>query len=144
MKITLPIIIAVLGFTSSSLGQSPSPAAATAAQDSTALRPFTVPIVPQAALDDLRRRIAATRCPEKETVADQSQGVQLATMQKLASYWEKDYDWRKCEAKLKALPNFITTIEGLDIHFIHVRSKNPNALLNSTRKASPMVFISVP
>ena len=103
-------------------------AAATAAQDSTAIRPFTVPIVPQAALDDLRRRIAATRWPEKETVADQSQGVQLATMQKLASYWGKDYDWRKCEAKLKALPNFITTIDGLDIHFIHVRSKNPSAL----------------
>jgi len=103
-------------------------AAATAAQDSTAIRPFTVPIVPQAALDDLRRRIAATRWPEKETVADQSQGVQLATMQKLANYWGKDYDWRKCEAKLKALPNFITTIDGLDIHFIHVRSKNPNAL----------------
>ena len=103
-------------------------AAATAAQDSTAIRPFTVPIAPQAELDDLRRRIAATRWPDKETVADQSQGVQLATMQKLASYWGKDYDWRKCEAKLKALPNFITTIDGLDIHFIHVRSKNPNAL----------------
>jgi pimeloyl-ACP methyl ester carboxylesterase len=84
--------------------------------------------VPQTALDDLRKRIAATRWPEKETVADQTQGVQLATMQKLASYWGKDYDWRKCEAKLKALPNFITTIDGLDIHFIHVRSKNPNAL----------------
>ena len=103
-------------------------AAATPAQDSIAIRPFTVPIVPQSALDDLRRRVAATRWPEKETVADQSQGVQLATMQKLASYWGKDYDWRKCEAKLKALPNFITTIDGLDIHFIHVRSKNPNAL----------------
>jgi pimeloyl-ACP methyl ester carboxylesterase len=103
-------------------------AAATAAQDSTAIRPFTVPIAPQSALDDLRRRIAATRWPEKETVADQSQGVQLATMQKLASYWGKDYDWRKCEAKLKALPNFVTTIDGLDIHFIHIRSKNPNAL----------------
>src|SRR5205807_10595449 len=102
-------------------------AAVTAAQDSTAIRPFTVPIVPQAALDDLRRRIAATRWPEKETVADQSQGVQLATMQKLASYWGKDYVWRKCEAKLKALPNFITTIDGLDIHFIHVRSKIPSA-----------------
>jgi pimeloyl-ACP methyl ester carboxylesterase len=108
--------------------QTSAAATATAAQDSTAIRPFTVPIVPQAALDDLRRRIAATRWPEKETVADQSQGVQLATMQKLASYWGKDYDWRKCEAKLKALPNFITTIDGLDIHFIHVRSKNPNAL----------------
>jgi pimeloyl-ACP methyl ester carboxylesterase len=136
MKIvTLPIIIAALGVTSLGSAQSPSlaasgntSAAATAAQDSTAIRPFTVPIVPQAALDDLRRRIAATRWPEKETVADQSQGVQLATMQKLASYWGKDYDWRKCEAKLKAVPNFITTIDGLDIHFIHVRSKNPNAL----------------
>jgi pimeloyl-ACP methyl ester carboxylesterase len=135
MKITLLIIVATLGFTSPSWAQSPSPpasgntsTAATAAQDSTAIRPFTVPIAPQAALDDLRRRIAATRWPEKETVADQSQGVQLATMQKLASYWGKDYDWRKCEAKLKALPNFITTIDGLDIHFIHVRSKNPNAL----------------
>src|SRR6184192_3992360 len=103
-------------------------AAVTAAQDSTAIRPFTVPIVPQAALDDLRRRIAATRWPEKETVADQSQGVQLATMQKLASYWGKDYEWRKCEAKLKALPQFITTIDGVDIHFIHVRSKEKNAL----------------
>ncbi len=128
MKKTLPIIIATLGFALLSLAQSPSSAAATAAQDSTAIRAFTVPIVPQAALDDLRRRIAATRWPEKETVADQTQGVQLATMQKLASYWGKDYDWRKCEAKLKALPNFITTIDGLDIHFIHVRSKNPNAL----------------
>src|SRR5262245_30718362 len=96
--------------------------------EQTAIRPFTVPTVPQAALDDLRRRVAASRWPEKETVADQSQGVQLATMQKLASYWAKDYDWRKCEAKLKALPHFVTNIDGLDIHFIHVRSKNPNAL----------------
>src|SRR6202158_4449971 len=128
MKITLPIIIAALGVTSLGSAQSPSPAASGAAQDSTAIRPFTVPIVPQAALDDLRRRIAATRWPEKETVTDASQGVQLATMQKLASYWAKDYDWRKCEAKLKALPNFITTIDGLDIHFIHVRSKEKNAL----------------
>ncbi len=103
-------------------------AAATAAQDQTAIRPFKIPVVSQAALDDLRRRIAATRWPEKETVADDSQGVQLATMQKLASYWGKDYDWRKCEAKLKALPHFVTNIDGLNIHFIHVRSKNPNAL----------------
>jgi pimeloyl-ACP methyl ester carboxylesterase len=106
----------------------PTSGAATAAQDSNAIRPFTVPTVPQSAVDDLRRRIKATRWPEKETVTDASQGVQLATMQKLASYWGKDYDWRRCEAKLKALPNFITTIDGLDIHFIHVRSKNPNAL----------------
>ncbi|MEY2574928.1 MAG: hypothetical protein QOF80_415 [Verrucomicrobiota bacterium] len=105
-----------------------TPAGANAAQDSTAIRPFTVPVVPQAVLDDLRRRIAATRWPEKETVADDSQGVQLATMQALAKYWATDYDWRKCEAKLKALPHFVTNIDGLDIHFIHVRSKNSNAL----------------
>jgi pimeloyl-ACP methyl ester carboxylesterase len=93
-----------------------------------AIRPFAVPTAPQAALDDLKKRIANTRWPEKETVNDATQGVQLATIQKLASYWGKDYDWRKCEAKLKALPNFITTIDGVDIHFIHVRSKEKNAL----------------
>src|ERR1044072_7405811 len=93
-----------------------------------AIRPFTVPTVPKSALDDLRRRVAGTRWPEKETVDDTTQGVQLATMQKLASYWRKDYGWRKCEAKLKALPHFVTNIDGLDMHFIHVRSKNPNAL----------------
>jgi pimeloyl-ACP methyl ester carboxylesterase len=98
------------------------------ASDDKAIRPFSVPTAPQSALDDLRKRIAATRWPEKETVADATQGVQLATMQKLASYWTKDYDWRKCEKTLKALPNFVTTIDGLDIHFIHVRSKSPNAL----------------
>ena len=89
-----------------------------------AIRPYEINI-PEEALTDLRQRIKATRWPEKETVADQTQGVQLATMQKLARYWSTDYDWRKCEAKLKALPNFITTIDGLDIHFIHVRSKIP-------------------
>ncbi len=92
-----------------------------------AIRPFHIN-VPKAALDDLRRRIVATRWPEKETVADESQGVQFATIQKLARYWATDYDWRKCEATLKALPQFITTIDGLDIHFIHVRSKHKNAL----------------
>ena len=103
-------------------------ATADAAQDQTAIRPFKVPVVSQAALDDLRRRIAATRWPEKETVTDASQGVQLATMQKLARYWGTDYDWRKGEAKLKAVPHFVTEIDGLDIHFIHVRSKHENAL----------------
>jgi pimeloyl-ACP methyl ester carboxylesterase len=101
---------------------------AAGATDEKAIRPFTVPKVPQAALDDLRKRIATTRWPEKEAVPDTSQGVQLATMKALAGYWGKDYDWRKCEAKLKALPHFVTNIDGLDIHFIHVRSKNPNAL----------------
>ena len=76
----------------------------------------------------LRERVAATRWPDQETVADDSQGVQLATMQELARYWATDYDWRKCEAKLNALPQFVTEIDGLDIHFIHVRSKHANAL----------------
>ncbi len=92
-----------------------------------AIRPFHVDI-PDEALDDLRRRIAATRFADKETVADGSQGVQLATTQKLARYWGTDYDWRTCEARLNALPNFMTEIDGLDIHFIHVRSKHENAL----------------
>ena len=92
-----------------------------------ALRPFRV-AVPEAALADLRRRVATTQWPEKETVADESQGVPLATMRELARYWATDYDWRKAEAKLNALPQFITRIDGLDIHFIHVRSKHANAL----------------
>ena len=81
-----------------------------------------------AELADLRRRIKQTRWPERETVADNTQGVQLATMKQLAQYWASDYDWRKCEAKLKALPHFVTEIDGLDIHFIHVRSKHEDAL----------------
>ena len=93
----------------------------------TAIRPFRVD-VPQAELDDLRRRIAATRWPSRELVADRSQGVQLATMQELARYWATDYDWRKAEAKLNALPQFTTEIDGVDIHFIHVRSRHENAL----------------
>ena len=83
---------------------------------------------PEADLADLRRRINATRWPERETVADDTQGVQLATTQKLARYWATDYDWRKAEAKINAVPNFITNIDGLDIHFIHVKSKEKNAL----------------
>ena len=92
-----------------------------------ALRPFRVHISDEA-LADLRRRIRATQWPEKETVADESQGVPLAVMQKLANYWGTNYDWRKVEAKLNSYPQFITEIDGLDIHFIHVRSKNKNAL----------------
>ena len=91
------------------------------------LRPFHIHF-PQADLDELRRRVLATKWPRSETVKDASQGVQLATMQKLAGYWAKDYDWRKVEARLNALPQFITTIDGVDIHFIHVRSKHRNAL----------------
>jgi pimeloyl-ACP methyl ester carboxylesterase len=92
-----------------------------------AIRPFRHSF-PEADLADMRRRILATRFPEKETVNDATQGVQLATTQKLARYWGTDYDWRKCEARINALPNFITEIDGLDIHFIHVRSKHENAL----------------
>jgi len=92
-----------------------------------AIRPFHFN-APQAALDDLRRRIKATQWPERETVSDATQGVQLATMQKLARYWATEYDWRKVEARLSALPQFVTTIDGLDIHFIHVRSKHTSAL----------------
>jgi pimeloyl-ACP methyl ester carboxylesterase len=93
----------------------------------TAIRPFKVD-VPEESLVDLRSRVAATRLPERETVADQSQGVQLATMKELMRYWGSDYDWRRYEARLNALPQFLTEIDGLDIHFIHVRSKHDDAL----------------
>jgi pimeloyl-ACP methyl ester carboxylesterase len=98
-----------------------------AVSDKTAIRPFSVNFS-DTELADLRRRILATRFPEKETVADFSQGVPLETVQKLARYWGTEYDWRKVEARLNAVPNFITEIDGLDIHFIHVRSKHENAL----------------
>ncbi|HEX6533564.1 MAG TPA: alpha/beta fold hydrolase [Gemmatimonadaceae bacterium] len=96
-------------------------------RDQADIRPFRVS-VPETELTDLQRRINATKWPERETVADASQGVQLATMQSLARHWGTDYDWRKCEARLNALPNFITNIDGLDIHFIHARSKHEDAL----------------
>ncbi len=95
--------------------------------DKTAIRPFRFEAA-DADLDEMRRRIKATRFPEKETVADPSQGVQLALIRALARYWATDYDWRKCEAKLNSYPNFITEIDGLDIHFMHIRSKHENAL----------------
>jgi pimeloyl-ACP methyl ester carboxylesterase len=95
--------------------------------EASAIRPFHVSF-PEAELTELRRRVNATRWPERETVTDATQGVQLATVQKLADYWGKDYEWSKCEAKLKALPHFITEIDGLDFHFIHVRSKHEHAL----------------
>ena len=112
-----------------------------AAASGEAIRPFTLSF-PQEEIDELRRRIAATRWPERELVSDEAsrriwstpatagptQGVQLATMQKLMQYWGAEYDWSKCEARLKALPNFVTKIDGLDIHFIHVKSKHPGAL----------------
>ena len=95
--------------------------------DQTAIRPLTGEI-PQADLDDLRARVLATRFPEKETVDDLSQGPQLATMQALARYWVEEYDWSKCEDRLDELPHFLTEIDGLDIHFIHVRSEHEDAL----------------
>src|SRR5689334_1498222 len=98
------------------------------ATDKNAIRPFQVTNVPEAELIELRRRINATKWPERETVTDATQGVQLATTQALARYWATEYDWRKIEAKLNALPQFVTEIDGLDIHFIHVRSKHENAL----------------
>src|SRR5918911_987930 len=93
----------------------------------TEIRPFQVD-VPEEALEDLRRRIEATRLPSEELVEDRSQGVQLATIQALATYWAAEYDWRKAEAKLNALPQFMTEIDGVDIHFIHVRSTHEDAL----------------
>jgi pimeloyl-ACP methyl ester carboxylesterase len=103
------------------------PGFATAAVNNDAIRPFRYH-APEAELTELRKRIKATRWPERETVNDSSQGVQLATIQAVASYWAKDYDWRKVETKLNTYPQFITAIDGLDIHFIHVRSKHEDAM----------------
>src|SRR5258708_26228487 len=105
-------------------GRRPSGTAAPA-RDS--IRPFRVDI-PEAALADLRQRLAQPRLPDKETVTDYSQGVPLKTVRQVLRHWQTDYDWRKVEARLNAVPNFITEIDGLDIHFIHVRSKHENAL----------------
>jgi pimeloyl-ACP methyl ester carboxylesterase len=104
-----------------------APAGSGAAEGEGRIRPFSVDI-PEEALLDLRRRIAATQWPDRETVTDQSQGPQLATMRELARHWATDYDWRKIEARLNALPQFITEIDGLDVHFIHVRSRHEHAL----------------
>ncbi|MBD9541373.1 epoxide hydrolase N-terminal domain-containing protein [Ensifer sp. ENS04] len=103
------------------------PAASKAKSGSAAIRPFKIE-VPQADIDDLLRRLASTRWPDRETVEGQTQGVQLATLQPLVQYWATDYDWRKAEAKLNALPQFITEIDGLDIQFAHIRSEHPNAM----------------
>ena len=108
--------------------------------DNAAIRPFRVS-VPETELTDLRRRITATKFPERETVNDMSQGVPLATVEKLARYWATEYDWRKVEARLNALPQFISEIDGLDIHFIHVRSKHENALPMIVSHGWPGSFI---
>jgi pimeloyl-ACP methyl ester carboxylesterase len=123
---SLPNRRTVLAASAAAGAASVLPAGMSAASDS-AIRPFHFKASDKD-LIDLKRRIEATKWPEKEIVADDTQGVQLATMQKLARYWANDYDWRKCEAKLNALPQFVTEIDGLDIHFIHVKSKHGNAL----------------
>src|SRR5689334_747855 len=109
------------------LGQPSQQGASQIAAKADAIRPFSVNF-PDEALAELRRRIAATRWPDRETVNDRSQGIQLAEFQQLLLYWATGYDWRKAEAKLNALPQFMTTIDDVDIHFIHVRSRHPNAL----------------
>ena len=116
-----------IGITSFAEEPSGAAPATTVAEKPTGIRPFHINF-PDEALADLRRRVLATRWPERETVMDASQGVQLATGQALIRYWGSEYDWRKCEAKLNALPQFVTEIDGLDIHFIHVRSKHESAL----------------
>src|SRR5215831_1463061 len=103
-----------------------APPTTSLAGEDRSIRPFTIH-VPQTALDDLRQRINATRWPDRETVTDRSQGVQLEQLQALMRYWGTDYDWRKLEKKLNDLPQFVTTIDGVDIHFIHVRSRHPKA-----------------
>jgi len=126
------LLLALQGFgqtapnTEVSSGGSQLAKAGAGAEDQT-IRPFRAN-VPQGTLDDLRRRLSATRWPDKETVADQSQGVQLATLQELVRYWGSGCDWRKGEARLNALPQFVTTVDGVDIHFIHVRSPHPHAM----------------
>jgi pimeloyl-ACP methyl ester carboxylesterase len=129
MKNLLMLVITLWTLMLSLRGAHADAAAATpsAAGEDNLIRPFHVN-VPEEQVTDLRRRLVATRWPERETVTDASQGVQLATMKELARYWATDYDWRRCEAKLNAYPQFVTNIDGLDIHFIQVRSKNPNAL----------------
>ena len=121
------VIFGVMVVLALSSGFARHTAVAAAEKDGATIRPFSFHASDED-LADLRRRIAATRWPERETVADTTQGVQLATMQKLARYWATDYNWRKGEATLNSFPQFITTIDGLDIHFIHVRSKHTNAL----------------
>jgi pimeloyl-ACP methyl ester carboxylesterase len=118
---------AMLAASAGAGGLSLASAQPAAAAEADAIRPFTVSFREED-VAELRRRVAATRWPDRETVMDDSQGVQLATTQKLAQYWATDYDWSRCEAQLKALPHFVTEIDGLDIHFIHVRSKHENAL----------------
>jgi pimeloyl-ACP methyl ester carboxylesterase len=124
---TASLMTSLLPIPASVAAQTESSPKEKAMADDAAIRPFHFE-ASQADLDDLRRRVSATKWPEQEQVSDATQGVQLATIQRLAQYWATQHDWRKCEAKINGLPNFITEINGLDIHFIHVRSKHENAL----------------
>ncbi len=128
--------VSLLVFASAGYAQTMTAPAARQAAEDRLIRPFTVH-VPQAELDDLRRRIAATRWPDKETVADQSQGAQLAKLQELVRYWGTGYDWRKAEAKLNAFPQFMMTIDGVDIHFIHVQTPLMSSYPRCPDTASP-------
>ena len=121
------LLPALVGSADNAVGQTSNPGGLQMATKADAIRPFSIKI-PDEALVDLRRRVNATKWPDREIVADTTQGVQLTTMEALARYWGTQYDWRKIEARLKALQQFITEIDGLDIHFIHVRSKHENAL----------------
>src|SRR5262245_31601705 len=124
---TLTLIGGMIAMSHTATAQSPKAGSDQKPTLAADIRPFQFH-ASEEALTDLRLRLVATQWPEKETVEDASQGVPLATMQELARYWATEYDWRKCEGKLNALPQFITQIDGLDIHFIHVRSKHKNAL----------------
>jgi pimeloyl-ACP methyl ester carboxylesterase len=128
-RVLFVLIATILTTPTALLAQQPvqTTALAARADEDRTIRPFVVK-VPEEALVDLRRRLAMTRWPDQETVADRSQGIQLANLREIVRHWETGYDWRKAEAKLNALPQFVTTIDGLDIHFIHVRSRHPNAL----------------
>lgn len=127
LSLSLSAMAAAHAETAAPGGAQMSATATVQATEDKSIRPFRIH-VPEKAIADLRRRIRETRWPEKETVPDRSQGGQLANMQAIVKYWGSDYDWRRVEAKLNALPQFVTTIDGVDIHFIHARSKHPNAL----------------
>jgi pimeloyl-ACP methyl ester carboxylesterase len=131
------LVAAIVLFGSAGHAQSVTAVQTKTTAEDTTIRPFQIH-VPQATLTDLRQRVLATRWPEKETVSDQSQGVQLAKIQDLVHYWGTDYDWRKVETKLNALPMFVTKIDGIDIQFIHVKSKNPGSILELVKAIGPL------
>jgi hypothetical protein len=137
---TASLMTSLLPIPASVAAQTESPPKEKAIADNAAIRPFHFE-ASQADLADLRRRVSATKWPEWEQVSDATQGVQLATIQKLAQHWAMQHDWLKCEAKINAVPNFITEIDGFDIHFIHVRSKHENALPMIVTHGWPGSFI---